>query len=311
MQSIRKILIPVDFSECSAAAVEQAVWLAASSRAELELLHVWQAATFLAPDLGLSGAPPAALAFSELLEAQARQQLGKFEHELAVRGIRVARASAEQGDPWRVIVEAAKYRECDLLVMGTHGRTGLEHALLGSVVEKVLRHAPCPVLSVRAASSAPAARAIKRMLVPIDYSDSSRHALNAALALASTLGAELDVVHVWDRPSWMGDTLTVRVEGVDRPLGALIRDNAQAEMNDFLATLPDERVRKLPHRLISGDPAAAVLREREAGGHDLIVIGTHGRSGLKHLLLGSVAEKLTRLATVPVLTVPPPGRSRS
>ncbi len=304
MKSIRKILVPVDFSECSAAAVDQAAWVADKCQAELELLHVWQAAAFLSPDLGLVGAPPVAMAFSELVEKQARDALAKFQDELAARGIRVARASAEQGEPWRAIVAAARERQADLLVMGTHGRTGLEHTLLGSVVEKVLRRAPCPVLSVRAGAPVAEPRAVRRILVPVDYSENSGQALGTALAFAPLLGANVEVVHVWDRPPWMSDTMTVRVDGSEKALGALIRENAEREMTEFLAKTTLAGAAELQHRLISGDPAGAVLRELESGKYDLVVIGTHGRGGLKHLLLGSVAEKLTRLSAVPVLTVP-------
>jgi nucleotide-binding universal stress UspA family protein len=307
MEQIREIIVPVDFSECSRAAVEEAAWLASRCGAELKLLHVWQAGAFLAPD-GVSGAPPTALAFSDLVQRNARQELTRFVAELSARGINVKAAWAEQGQPSRVIVEAAKNADADLLVMGTHGLTGLEHALLGSVVEKVLRRAPCPVLSVRSAAGADFPRDMRRILVPVDYSDGSGLALKAALGFARLVGAELDVVHVWDRPSWMADTMTVQMEGKQRPLGALIRENAQSEMDAFLAAQGISS--GLPHRLLSGEPVSTVLGELEAGRHDLVVVGTHGRGGLKHLLLGSVAEKLVRLAKVPVLTIPPPSHAR-
>jgi nucleotide-binding universal stress UspA family protein len=92
-------------------------------------------------------------------------------------------------------------------------------------------------------------------------------------------------------------------------LGELIRDNAEAEMAAFLANhlRHNEGTTVLPpHYLASGEPAATLVAELERGKHDLVVIGTHGRTGLKHLLLGSVADKLIRFSPVPVLTVPLP-----
>jgi nucleotide-binding universal stress UspA family protein len=150
--------------------------------------------------------------------------------------------------------------------------------------------------------------AIRRILVPVDYSECSGAALAVAIDLAKKFGAEVDVIHVWDRPSYVPDELMVhQPSGPSRSLADLIRENAEREMDAFIkaAELPAEI--PVTHRLLSGNPAAIVLSELRAARHDLLVIGTHGRTGLRHLLLGSVAEKLVRLSPVPVLTVPPPG----
>jgi len=309
MDPIRKILVPVDFSECSRAAVEQAAWVARKSGGELRLLHVWQSAAFLAPDAG-GGAPAGSLALAEMMHGNAQQQLSRFVDELSLQGVTVSSAWCENGVPSQVIIDQAKKGQIDLLVMGTHGLTGLEHALMGSVVEKVLRRAPCPVLSVRAGLPGGSPRDIRRILVPVDYSEGSKLALDAAVGLASQLGAEATAVHVWDRPSWVSDTITVQTGGAQRPLGALIHENEEKQMQDFLASLPGTTA-GLPHRLLSGEPASAILKELDEGGYDLGVVATHGRGGLKHLLLGSVTEKLVRLAKVPMLTVPPPHKRRA
>jgi nucleotide-binding universal stress UspA family protein len=147
---------------------------------------------------------------------------------------------------------------------------------------------------------------IRRILVPVDYSEGSQAALAYAATLAQELGASLDVVHVWDRPAYVSDSVLVGPSGEKRPLTELIRENAEAEMKTFIARahLPAEAA--LETRLLSGNPAGRVLEELALGNHELLVVGTHGRTGLRHLLLGSVAEKLVRLAPVPVLTVPSP-----
>ena len=89
-----------------------------------------------------------------------------------------------------------------------------------------------------------------------------------------------------------------------KPIGELIRENAQRDMDEFMATVTLPSSVSARTRLLSGDPAASLIAELKKGEHDLVVLGTHGRTGLAHLLLGSIAEKLVRLSPVPVLTVP-------
>lgn len=146
---------------------------------------------------------------------------------------------------------------------------------------------------------------IKRILVPVDYSQSSRAALRFAIELGQRFGASIDVLHVWDRPSYVSDVVMSRTDALStKSLIVLIEENARRDLDQFLASaeLPAETA--LTSRLAAGDPASALLHELKAGDYDLAVIGTHGRTGLSHILLGSVAEKLVRLSPVPVLTVP-------
>jgi len=149
--------------------------------------------------------------------------------------------------------------------------------------------------------------AIRRMLVPVDYSECSGAALAVAIDLAKKFGAEIDVVHVWDRPSYVPEQVMVdQPNGPARSLVDLIRENAELEMDAFIKAAELPAGLPVTRRLLSGNPAATVLSELRAARYDLLVIGTHGRTGLRHLLLGSVAEKLVRLSPVPVLTVPLP-----
>jgi universal stress protein A len=146
---------------------------------------------------------------------------------------------------------------------------------------------------------------VQRILVPVDYSPCSRAALGFAVELAQRFDATLDVVHVWDRPSYVTDVVMTQSEPISgKSLIKLIQENAERDLSEFLtsASLPKELVPS--GRLLAGDPASAILHELKAGKHDLAVVGTHGRTGLSHALLGSVAEKLVRLAIVPVVTVP-------
>jgi len=150
----------------------------------------------------------------------------------------------------------------------------------------------------------------RSILVPVDYSEHSKGSVRYALALAASVGATVHIVHVWDRPTYATDAVTVRRPGEEHcSLAELVQKNAEGDMSDFLASLALPPDVKLSHRLLSGDPAGKVVEELKRGEYDLVVLGTHGRTGLVHLLLGSVAEKLVRLSPVPVLTVPPAGRA--
>jgi len=147
--------------------------------------------------------------------------------------------------------------------------------------------------------------AYQRILVPVDYSECSRAALRAALEIAQKFGSSIEVVHVWDRPTYVSDVLMVGGQGhPQKSLVDLIRENAERDMDEFLATLELPAGAKVSHRLIAGEPASTIVKELQSGNYDLVVISTHGRTGLAHLLLGSVTEKLVRLSPIPVMTVP-------
>jgi nucleotide-binding universal stress UspA family protein len=146
MIELNRVLVPTDFSKFSEHALQYAVAFAEKFGAELHLLHVVQDLALLSPD-AVGIAPPLApslqqlsgaveSAFDRLIQAH---QLDRFGHRRELR----------EGTPWSEIVRSAKENEVDLIVMGTHGHTGLAHILLGSVTDKVIRHSPCPVLTIR------------------------------------------------------------------------------------------------------------------------------------------------------------------
>jgi universal stress protein A len=145
--------------------------------------------------------------------------------------------------------------------------------------------------------------AFRSILVPVDYSEPSRRALELALSLDD--GAQVTVVHAWDRPAYVGEEMISHPDGSRRSLSELIRENAEREMTDFLARVKTAEGKTFKHRLITGDPVTAIIDEASKPGYDVIVVGTHGRTGVTRLLLGSVTEKLIRLSPIPVLTVPP------
>jgi universal stress protein A len=149
MISMQKILVPTDLSECSTRALHEAQSFAQTFSATIDLLYVWSVPTLVAPEALITGVGIDEQPLLEWLRAGARELLSKYEAELKSAGISPGASFCEPGDPATAIVEHAKSGAYDLVVMGTHGRTGISHALLGSVAEKVVRRAPCPVLTVR------------------------------------------------------------------------------------------------------------------------------------------------------------------
>jgi len=151
MLSLRKVLVPIDLTPAATRVLEQAQEFAAKFSASIDLLHVWTPPSMLAPEALVTGVGTAQQPFLEWVANNARQQLSLFESHAQSAGFSIAHSYCELGDPATSIIEHAASGGYDLLVMGTHGRTGLSHALLGSVAEKVVRRAPCAVLTVRTA----------------------------------------------------------------------------------------------------------------------------------------------------------------
>jgi nucleotide-binding universal stress UspA family protein len=146
---------------------------------------------------------------------------------------------------------------------------------------------------------------ISRILVPVEYSEHCRRALEVAGVWAKTLGAELEVIHVWDHPPLVPNDVVVEHSGGERrSLFELMAANAKAEMSEFLAAASLPEGVSVTHHLESGEPASAIIAAVARRKADLVVLSTHGRRGLRHFLMGSVAEKVVRLSPVPVLTVP-------
>lgn len=149
MAKIQQILVPVDFSECSIAALEQALALGAALGAKVEVLHTYDVPTFLAPNVVVfAGEFEAPLV--DHAEKYARHQLDLFARKMGLSDNPMVSTSIVMGPAAATILDVAEQRQPDLLVVGTHGRTGVERVLMGSTAEKVLRNAKCPVLAVKA-----------------------------------------------------------------------------------------------------------------------------------------------------------------
>lgn len=159
--NIARILVPVDFSECSGAAFTYACELARKLDAKVTLLHVWDV-PFLWPSVGDTMVTVPAeepMTVAQLVKKRASEEIARFLNDNAPRGVEVT-ARLEMGDPARVVCDYAQKSNHDLVVMGTHGRTGLSRVLAGSVAENIVRHCAVPVLTVRTPDNAMAPNSV-------------------------------------------------------------------------------------------------------------------------------------------------------
>ena len=143
MPTFKNILCPVDFSSCSRNALTAATELARTSEAALTIIHVWQPPLFGAPDATIPGE------VIQTMADTAEHTLADWEASARAAGIKTVTSTMVAGTPWSEIIRLVGVTHADLVVMGTHGRTGLDHALIGSVAERVVRHARCAVLVMR------------------------------------------------------------------------------------------------------------------------------------------------------------------
>jgi nucleotide-binding universal stress UspA family protein len=144
----------------------------------------------------------------------------------------------------------------------------------------------------------------EHLLVLTDYSDCSRAALQAALDLAETLGARVELVHVWPAPFFGPEYDQLTVGDGRQSLFDRVREQATDEMQQFVASVVTPHGVQLTTRIESGEPVRRLLEIIESSAPDLVIVGTHGRTGPRRWVLGSLAERLVQLSPSPVLTVP-------
>ena len=301
MSNINRILCPVDFSESSAHAIEQAAAVAGWYKAQLTALYVYPPLFMPVPGL------PAP---ADRVSASERQRV----RDRAITFVQPARAGVidcevvvDVGQPAALILERATSLPADLIVMGTHGASGFEHLLLGSVTEKVLRKATCPVLTVPPRAHATSQFPFKRVLCAVDFSEWSSAALELASSLAQESGAALDLLHVIEWP-WDEPPPPVFAELPPEQAAALteFRRYLVKCATDRLESLASDGMRRrcvVTVRIAHGKPHVEILRIAADDGVDLIVLGVHGRSPIDLTLFGSTTNQVVRRATCPVLTL--------
>lgn len=289
----KTILAATDFSDTADRAGMFARILAKRFEAQFHLLHV----VVILEDPHLEEAHR--LRLEELVatgdDARRRDLENGPEDE---PGLEVAPHMVRGLYPAEMIVETASKLSSDLIVMGTHGRRGLSHFLLGSVAERVLRTSSVPVLTVRADADIELGEN-PRILVPHDFSEVSADAVRRAAAWAKALGAEITLLHVVEPVVYpefyavdvVSDDLMKRL--VTRSEKAL-QSAADEHLGDVAATIEVE----------VGRAADTIVSQADPEHFDLVVMATRGLSGLEHVLLGSAAESVLRRCRVPLLAIP-------
>jgi nucleotide-binding universal stress UspA family protein len=206
----------------------------------------------------------------------------------------------EIGIPSQAVQAVAQATAADLVVVGTHGRTGLDHVLIGSTAERVVRIAPCPVLAVKADQGEAAVATsenIKRIVVPIDLSTCSLDALEYAAQFAKRMGASVTILHAMEPVAYGLDfSLTHGTEWKRQ------REYLEERLTVLTACLTSAGV-NADHLLKPGVPVDSITSHVTQHPYDLMIMGTHGRRGISHLLVGSIASAMLRHAPCPVLTV--------
>lgn len=295
---LEHVLCPTDHSDFSERALRLAIALCRWSGAQLSVLRV---IPDVMPTPGGPDLPVTALA-SPALRAEAERDLGLFAQPAIDAGIAV-RTVLREGDPWREILHESGAAPADLIVMGTHGRSGFEHLLLGSVTEKVLRRASCPVLTVCHGSASGTALPFRRLLVATDLHPGCEHTLEIACALAEASGAKLSVVHAIENLPGPGLHPYLVVPELAELRGKLEQDAHERLARAFPSDVR-ERV-EIETRVVAGSARREVLRLAGELAADLVVLGTHAHGPLGHLLFGSTCEQVVRAAPCPVLAVRP------
>jgi nucleotide-binding universal stress UspA family protein len=295
---IERILVPVDFSRASIEALDYAVSVAKEFRAAIHLVHVYPPDEASMPGAGhlLFRSAEAIGRLNEELTGIHRKHAPTFRPENChIRG----------GRPYEEIVRVAREIGADLIVLSTRGHSGVKHLLLGSTTERVVRNAPCPVFVARKrkqrSKTTCEAFVVRTILVPTDFSQCSLAGTEYAAFLAKKLNATLRLFHaIYPYTNYVFvDRAGVRLSG----LVEAVEETARQEMDalkqmDFLHGLPVES------EILPGPAVDEICTAAGKPDVDLIVTSTHGRTGLKRALIGSVAEHVVRYAERPVVVVP-------
>lgn len=286
MTELKRILVGVDAEGQASDAVGVSGAIAKTTGARLHLLHVVEPTR-----------RPWALA--PALPAEEIERRGK--DALRIAGLALppevaVTTHSVQGHPTKVILESARSLPADLVVLGRH-KSGLLDHFIGSTAQRVLRLAPCPVLVHKTASRA----FPKTVLVAVDLSPNSLHALEVFLSIAPTLGSSVHLLYVFEPPD-----LAYHTMGITLPHDVVDSIRTQ-EYKAFEERIAGIDWRGIPHvaSRCEGEPAPTILMTAKDIGAEMIVVGTQGRTGLDRFLLGSVAEYVVRRAETSIFVVPP------
>jgi len=284
-----RLLVPVDGSDVSTAAVDAAVRLADVFGAPLHVVHVLE--------------PEGSRLVGDSIPSEDADRHGQQVTAAAARradeaGVDVTTAVLDESEPvHRAVLEYAEQQDVDCIVMGTHGRTGIGRLVLGSVTELLLRESPIPVFTIH--EDTVVEPPFESILAPTDGSECAAVAATVAVDLAKWSGATLHTVYIVD----------VGIAGTNTNVGIIV-DSLQEVGERATTGIVDRAVEAavdgVESAVVHGVPYWSILEYAEQEAVDCIVMGTHGRTGFERYFLGSVTERIARLADVPVLSVKGP-----
>ncbi|MUW14216.1 universal stress protein [Halorubrum sp. CBA1125] len=286
------VLIPTDGSDHSVRAAEHGHYLAQMFDATVHVINVVD----IQGTAGMFDAGGLVQSINDQLIAEGETAIEAVE---AVVGERDPVTTAVvKGEPSETILKYAEDHDVDMITMGTHGRTGLNRYIAGSVTERVIRLADVPVLSVRTTDQSQPVGEYDEVLIPTDGSEPAAMAIDHGLAIAQKTGARIHAVNIVD----VGD---VAAGPSYTPPTEVIEDlESEGEVaTDRIATQARARGLDAITEVREGFPASELLDYADESDIDLITMGTTGRTGLNRYLLGSTTERIIRLAEIPVLAV--------
>lgn len=292
-QTINSILVPTDGSDGAEVGARRAIDFAATIDTGLHVLSVVDARD-IEPALDSAGQTER----ERLLEEQAERAVDSVA-TLARRHLSGPVTTAvESGIPFESINDYVETHDIDLIVMGTQGRTGFTRIVLGSVAERTLRTADVPVVTVTPDGDIVEIgdQQYQHILLPTDGSEGAELAIEWGTTLAEMYDATLHTVYSVDTSRFGGAEDTTAIHDA-------LEHTGQEALATVHASARDAGV-SVAGNIASGPAARAILSYSEAHDIDLIVMGTHGRSGLKRFFTGSVTETVVRNATVPVCCIP-------
>jgi nucleotide-binding universal stress UspA family protein len=300
--SIQNILVPIDFSKMSKQAIETANRIAHRFGASVHLVHVYQyeyPAGFMAQ--GIWSTQPSIAAQEQHTRVLTRN-LGALarQHNLSPENCHLSKGAPSFDEICRI----AQRISADLIVMPTHGYRGLRHVFLGSTAERVVQHSPCPVFVVRRKkrkSETGRMSSAHTILVPVDFSNSSREGLRYAIRFANEFGARIVLLHA----TYLGYIYSSEGNGIYdvRAMQESALKNARRQMRELVRTVNFGHA-KFETVFTDESPVLDICAFAKDHDVDLIVTSTHGLTGLKHVLIGSIAERVVRHAPCPVLVLP-------
>jgi nucleotide-binding universal stress UspA family protein len=294
MPELRRILCPVDFSACSASAYRHALSLARHYRATLFVLHIVELWRYPSADFAASA--DSFEEFCRVLSEKSSERLQDFVKRYPIEEIK-PECVVQRGDASDSILSFATAQHADMIVMGTHGRRGVDRLMLGSVTERVMRKASCPALVVRPPPHEVLSPGelrdpvhLRRILFCTDFSEAAHRALDYALSLMAEYGAELTLLHVLE----------------DLPGSADPADATATVIEQLEKLIPPERrqtggMKSVVH---IGQPYQQIIQFASEAQTDLVIMAVHGRGALDLAVFGSTTYRVIQLGPCPVLVVP-------